>query len=455
MVGVPFSAQVSVPDEMRPVKITAKPFPAGLRLNVASGMVSGVPMKAGPYATVFTATSLANRNAITIVQQPLSVALLNPRAQGTWQGYLADAGGPSEVRGLLRAFTVSAAGKVSAKMATANGTVNFSGASWSAREGDVFTFTGMTKKGESLSVTVDTSKGPDTMQMQGTLRTAGEGTLAVTGQRNAMAVKTDPDSAAVAAWIGGGGYYTFAFLPDLGGGIDVGLVGNVPMGYGYAGVTVSGKTPSPTAKVAGKLADGTALSGSFPVLNYGGSAYLPLFATPYKTGLFAGAAGEGGAGTSAFEGSAMWRYPGKSPMAKPPQTDDRFTLRLDILGGWYGTWAGVAEHYTNTTFRMGDYTVPVGHNAKGNLTIEEGGANTNNATLTVTSATGVFKGKSDVRTEGAAKPTSANHEGILTPFAADFLGLGFYLLYDTWEPTGGKPMTYPLKQSFPIMIEGD
>ncbi|MCL2105397.1 MAG: hypothetical protein FWH21_10220, partial [Kiritimatiellaeota bacterium] len=384
------------------------------------------------------------------VSRPLTVAPLPPRAQGTWQGCLTD--GTGEVCGLMSAFTVSAAGKVSAKMTTANGAVSFSGASWNARDGDTFTFTNLTKKGESLSVTVDASKAHDTMQMEGTLQMTG-GTFAVTGQRNAMAVKTDPDAAAVSAWLAGtGGNYTFAFLPGLDGVLDTGLAENVPSGHGYAGVTVSGKMPSPTAKVAGKLADGTAISGSFPVLNDGGKVFLPLYALPYKTGRLAGSAREGDPG--AFEGTAVWRYPGKSPAAKPPQAEDRFGLRLDILGGWYGTWAEVEGHYADPTLHAGNYTVPVGHDAKGNLTLGKGGANTNNATLSVTSATGVFKGKLDVWAEGAAKPASATLEGILTPFAADPLGLGFYLLNDSWKSGDAKPVTYPLKRSFPVEIHG-
>ncbi|MCL2103690.1 MAG: PKD domain-containing protein, partial [Kiritimatiellaeota bacterium] len=70
MVGVPFRAHVSVPDEMRPVKFSAKALPAGLKLNTADGTVSGVPTKAGPYATVFTVTSLANAKATATVSRP-------------------------------------------------------------------------------------------------------------------------------------------------------------------------------------------------------------------------------------------------------------------------------------------------------------------------------------------------------------------------------------------------
>lgn len=149
----------------------------------------------------------------------------------------------------------------------------------------------------------------------------------------------------------------------------------------------------------------------------------------------------------------MWQYPGKSPAAKPPQTEDRFTLSLGILGGWYGTWADVAGHYANPVFRMGDYAVPVDHDAKGALTLAKGGANTNNATLAVTPATGIFKGKADVWAEGASKPQSVSFEGILTPFDADILGMGFYLFSDTWTSGDAKPVDYPVKRSFPVVIE--
>ena len=452
MAGVPFAAQVVVPDEMLPVKFTGKALPAGLKLNAASGEIAGVPTKAGNYATVFTVASVANTKAIAAVSQPLTVAPLNPRALGTWQGYLTD--GAGGVGGLLNAFTVSAAGKVSAKVATTNGAVSFSGASWGARVGEVFTFTNATKKGESLSLTVDASRGWDEMQLDGTLQTAS-GAFAVTGQRNTAAVKTDPDTAATAVWLDvQGGYYTLAFQCAPDGIIDIGLAGNSPSGYGYAGVTVGGKTPAPTAKVVGKLADGTALTGSFPVLNSGGGILLPLYAAPYKTGLFAGSIDGDGAG--ALGGTAVWSYPGKSPAAKPPQTEDRFTLRLGVLGGWYGTWAGIEGHYTNQLLRLGEYVVPVDRDAKGSLTIGKGGANTNSATLTVTPATGVFKGKSDVWPAAAVKPISVSYEGILTPFGEDgCLGLGFYLLNGAWTSGDVKPVSYPIKRSLPVMIEGD
>jgi len=96
------------------------------------------------------------------------------------------------------------------------------------------------------------------------------------------------------------------------------------------------------------------------------------------------------------------------------------------------------------TFMMGSPTMELGCQTTEDL---------HQVTLTKPFYIGVFQ-MTQRQYEGAAKPASANLEGILTPFAADPLGLGFYLLNDSWKSGDAKPVTYPLKRSFPVEIHG-
>ncbi len=85
-VGVAFSAALSVDDACRPVRFSAKNLPAGLKLDAATGAVTGVPTKAAEGAMVVVATSEANKALAGLASVPVRVAALDDWAVGAFDG---------------------------------------------------------------------------------------------------------------------------------------------------------------------------------------------------------------------------------------------------------------------------------------------------------------------------------------------------------------------------------
>ena len=72
-------------------------------------------------------------------------------------------------------MTATDASKLTAKVITADGTYSFSGTCWDAVEGDIYSVTLATKKGDALALELDSSAGWDANQLTGTFAaTAGQ-----------------------------------------------------------------------------------------------------------------------------------------------------------------------------------------------------------------------------------------------------------------------------------------
>ncbi len=466
MAGVPMSIPIEIESEY-PATLTAK-LPKGLKVSGHS--IIGAPTAAGDTAVVLTASSSAGKVTQTI---RVVVAPMTAGAVGAFTGYLTHTDTPDIIEGTFT-LTISASGSISAKVISSLGTLTFTGASWTEAEEGVFTANLTAKTGQRLQLSIDSVLPWNSLQVGGMLNDEYH----VIGQRNPFG-KTMPAEVSTAL-AGYKFYYTFGAAAES--TLDTGGAENAPEGHSYFSVTVDAVGGF---KTAGKLADGTALSGSGTLLLTEEGAVLPCFYQLYKNAGFVSGLLKSADGMT-FEMSPWhWFYPGKTPTGKTIATEDRFALTLQPKGGIYSTPAELAEYYFRADNPMaGDYTylpdVPLTTDAKGNIILPTGKApvldkisgeylyneaNPTVASFTLTKPTGLFSGKFSLYTEEEdakgvlkLKSTSVSHQGILTP-ALEGLNLpiawGFYLLPDVWLSDDEKPVQYKFNRSFGVVIEGD
>ena len=460
MVGVPFEMQVGVSEASKPVKFSAAKLPSGLKINANTGLISGVPTKAGMFPVTIKVASAANsKNAVStdvlIVVEPLTL-----NAQGTFNGYASEGTG---VSGLFTA-TVSATGKFSAKVATTNGVWSFAAPSWSGKTGDVFYASIVTKKGETLTLALDSAEAWDTLSMTGTVN----GFYGVTAQRNPCLNKSDATfgdaMGALGLYVS---YYTLTLKGEAVPG-STGDAGNAPTGYGYLTATVNNKG---AVKLAGKLADGTAASGSAALLMESDGALIPCFVLLYgKKGFYSSAVGVAVDGQAAGRGD--WVYPGKTPAGKPPAVEDRFAVAVEVAGARYDTRAWLEDYFAGKAFFFGDdaeSVIGIEATERGVLFVPKGKApwydresecyafdedNPAVVTFSVNAKTGIFSGKfnryEQAGAEDKPKVTTFSHTGVLVQKDGSSYGAGFYHVPETWQSGTVK---YPIKRSFPVYLE--
>ncbi|MCL1919912.1 MAG: InlB B-repeat-containing protein [Kiritimatiellaeota bacterium] len=481
MVGVPLTVDIFVNDAARPVKFSAAKLPPGLKINPATGQVTGIPTKAGTYvgATV-TATSLADpKKKTSVTSPPMTVQPLPASVVGTFNGYVQDSDG--NMNGAFTA-TISASGKITAKATTADGTFSFavpsfSESTWSG--GGQFVVEAKTAKGQTLCLEIDGFFPWSQWQY-----TYGglNGTHNIIVQRNPFIDKNDANKdAAVAYFAPHSKQYCTLVLAN--GGIihNSGDAGNNPEGYGYLTITASDKG---SAKLAGKLADGTAVSGS-AVLFTGafGEAWAYGFVPLYgKQGFLSSEFYLNTDGT--LGGCALWHYPGKTPAGKAPATEDRFSIWLDARGGRYTPPASLAAYYAQAlAFFIGNPSAPgnwmsaveILEGTRGALLLPKAKApfldkgtglyvftpgNPTVATLTANAKTGLFSGTFNWYDEvpdgkGGSKPkaTTVKHQGVLTQQGGAFPGAGHYLLPSPYADPANPKAKYNLKRSYPVIID--
>ena len=327
-----------------------------------------------------------------------------------------------------------------AKAALLGGTVSFAGKASGAVSGFAVT----AKGGETLDVTVEGGR------FHGTL-TGGKagGTLHVDGARNAFADKKD--AAAQTRLDAVRGYYTAALI-----GAD-GTGGYLTLTAGNAG----------GVKLAGKLADGTSVSGSAKLLD--GLSDRGWLCVALHKPLYSKKGSVGG---------LLWLSPADKVLRV--DTDygwyidwtraDASVRALDVCGGWYGTGVALKPSYRFSADVPADLP-PAAANltggawmadafprdmpvtaAGGKLTLPKAdalkkpakdapqeydysGANPSGAKLTLAAKTGIFKGTFKLYYDGMGarglqhKAVSVSCVGVLTPvrdayYAASPVGLG-------------------------------
>ncbi len=234
------------PEDGWAVKVAG--LPVGLKYDAKTGKITGVPTKAGTFTVTFTATKGKEKEVATIT---LTTEALPTWAAGTFTGYVKENGG-STVFGPAT-MTVAASGKISGKFTLSGTNWTFAAASYAAVDGEGFIVDAVAKAGKAtmpVEMRLYGSSSPDT-DGKPLVNASAEGGFGGSDDtyiylwRNMWKDKaTSAETKAVLA--GWEGVYTLSMEDG-----------------GYASLTV-GKNGD--VKVAGKLADGTALSATSPFM---------------------------------------------------------------------------------------------------------------------------------------------------------------------------------------------
>ncbi len=491
-VGVFFSMPLDVQSASLP-SVTVSGLPAGLRYNAMSKAVEGVPSASvtNKAVTVSARNVTISKTARTFT---LTVVPLPAWAQGTFGGVCVlwektGWGVPA-----LADLTVSPLGKISGKFA-AEGT-NYTFAAGSYTNAEALSFAALASAGAvkiPLAVTVIHPEvyegGPAALgAAQFRLDGAPQDYEPFTLWRN---VWKDADMVADATNYAG--YYT----ATLSGGDDFGL--------GYLLFTVD---KAGGVKVAGKLADGTAVSLSRTLtLDASGEVVVTCHATPsaYKGGCFHLPAafvrreGEATIVREALNGLKLWES--RNPQATGNYAAGGFSRDVAAAGGWYDTVGNLYRYYAGRLLEVGTAGGPTPELAVGTNRYESAWwdpdglaltpvtnrygimtglaaplavapvkvngaydyAGTNNAvglTVSLSRATGVFKGSFKAWFDYGATHTYKGVvcEGVLTPEREDTssgaAGGGFFLWSDraSYLDAAGRTASYGFNESYSFLL---
>ena len=466
MCGVNIDADLidCTPEDGWTVKVSG--LPAGLKYDAKSGKITGVPTKAGTFTVTFTATKkgVKEKQTATIT---LKTEALPTWATGAFMGSVkcgVESGELEEEVGLAT-MTVAANGKISGKIA-------LGGTNWTFSAGSFSRVERVERAEESPSSEVGSPKSfiveavakagkatmPVVLRVGGiagdgghagrvTLPNAvGEGTFGdgeVKMWRNMWKDKATVTEAkaTIEEFMG-----VYAVSMDDGGylSLTVGKDGNV--------------------KASGKLADGTSVSATSPLMydeDAGWFAMLYTAPSAYKGGSFAVAVGfrDGGFIETALPGGvAIAQWISKNPQATGVYGEG-FGREVEFTGAFYNKAKKLNDYYNALRFSAeqptldgvepqngGDVEITI--DAKGKPVIDKASG----LTLSFTQATGIFKGGYTF-VFGPKTKKKASFEGILVP-GADSLR-GFYL----WDasssyadPKSGKPKVYKYKESHGVSL---
>ena len=239
--GIPL--EIETQSGVKSVKV--EKLPAGMKYDAKKGLISGAPTKAGNNKVVITVTAVSG--AVEKKEIVVPVVAMPETAIGTFNGFVAN--GEDD----LGTFTLTATdvGKLTAKVITAGGAVSFSGTCWDSVEQGVYRVTLKTKKGEKLSLALDSNAGWNANQLNGDYASASGRALGVTAQRNAF-----------------GKMWYFAAKGDAGGGWTFAFAKEAKS----AALTVALKADGSTA-IAGSLPNGVDGKGKAVSLKVSASGY--------------------------------------------------------------------------------------------------------------------------------------------------------------------------------------
>ena len=333
-------------------------------------------------------------------QCPSSPAPLPAWAQGTFNGYVGECG--------LSTMTITAAGKMAGKVAMAGTNYTFSATSYSAGGDPMngFSFSAVAKAGKvslPLMLTVTRAVAPQTLGIAaGTL----DG-LPLVLYRDIW--KTE--AAMLTSYVG----YCTATLP-----------GNAEYGSGYLALTVD-KTGK--VKTAGKLADGTAVSLSGPlILDGAGRVFAVVYTAPttYRGGCLFGLAEFM---EPVMEGAKVVLRPlDRVPFlwrSRNPQATETngvgFARETDLMGGWYGKTGDLGAYYAGRNLTVGtDLDAPTPELTVGSTGHASVRWNPTGVVLTPTLKSGLMAG---LAAPVAGKPVDPEKDGSWDYGATNSVGL--------------------------------
>ncbi len=454
-------------------QVTVKRLPKGLSFNAGARVLEGVPAKPGVYPVSFTRSDRVSETV------SFTVAPLPPWAQGVFDGY--------DEHGGLATMTITAAGRISGKIVRPGGRYVFTACGFSAgsSSGTGFTIESAARAGGSILPLSLRIIQADSRPVLG----IASGTLEEEEGRVVLYRNTWRESAApLVPW---SGYYTAA------------LPGCEAYGSGYLAFTANTRGK---VKTAGKLADGTAVSLSGTLLqDDAGRLFVPVYAAPasYQGGSLFGlaelAAGAAGAAVVRPLDAVPFVWCNRNPKATP-RFGEGFERHLALTGGWYAKDGEIGAHYAGRTLTAeadADAVPPVlatggsrdsaacwdpsgivltptlrgsamtglaapppakPTDPDGNGVWDYGAVNTTGMKISLTRATGLFKGSSLVWFDTAARrhlSKRVTFQGVLTPAREvpedGIAGRGFFL----WPVTAAiadSAVTYTCKESYDFRI---
>ena len=337
MVGVQFRTRIPVDPAAYPVRFTGSRLPNGLTIDAATGEIKGVPVKAGTFVATVKAVSRANVSKRATVQLAITVIPLPDWAQGTFEGALEGDGEDGDLRGVAHA-TVSSRGRISGKLMErgTNFVFTVNGYDASSRFTDGVT---------NLVVSATAKAGKVTQAFAATMLDAGlAGRLGDSDVWLARSPWKDAEMAAkLAPFVG---LYTVQFVSD----------GSA--GHGYLSLMVD---KAGRVKATGKLADGTAVSTTLPLL------WDDAAEAPYVVFFVAPTAYAGGYAYETIRFDAQKRIRGEGGLwlnLAPTATADYgegFGCSFASRGAWYNTLAALRDFYGTLAFKADapDLATPV------------------------------------------------------------------------------------------------
>ena len=256
VVGASAGIDLQIYSEGGTKSVSVSKLPSGMKYDSKKGVITGAPSKAGNYEVTLTVTTKYGTKET--VRIPVSVTAMPVMAVGTFTGFVS----VGEDNFGSFALTATDTGKLTAKVIMAAWTVSFSGTCWDAVEKGIYRSTLTTKKGEKLTLMLDSTAAWDENQLSGEFTTAA---IAATKKTAAVPSRTYSVSAQRNAF---GKTWYFAATGDETTGWKLAYAEVTK----DAALTVTLKADGSTS-IAGKLPNGTDAKGKAVTIKVSASGY--------------------------------------------------------------------------------------------------------------------------------------------------------------------------------------